>query len=76
MRFFIRGLVPILAVLAPALAASQAQTYPREANAPNLQIQAEQLFALANQARTEAGAARLRWDPALAAAALFHCRLM
>ncbi len=37
---------------------------------------AEQLFALANQTRTQAGAGRLAWDPALAAAALNHCRRM
>ena len=37
---------------------------------------AEQLFALANQTRSQAGAGRLQWDPALAAAALYHCRRM
>jgi len=37
---------------------------------------AEQLFALANQTRAQAGAGRLAWDPALAAAALNHCRRM
>jgi hypothetical protein len=37
---------------------------------------AEQLLALANQARAQAGAGRLQWDPALAAAALAHCRRM
>jgi hypothetical protein len=37
---------------------------------------AEQLFAMANQSRAEAGLGKLRWDPALAAAALEHCRRM
>jgi len=37
---------------------------------------AEQLFALANQTRAQSGAGRLSWDPALAAAALNHCRRM
>jgi Cysteine-rich secretory protein family len=37
---------------------------------------AEQLFALANQARAEAGAPPLEWDPALAIAALRHCQRM
>lgn len=43
---------------------------------PNLQTADEQLLALANQARAEYGAERLVWDPALAAAALKHCRRM
>lgn len=42
----------------------------------NLQPQAEQLMALANQARAKAGAGPLYWDPALAQAALAHCELM
>ena len=37
---------------------------------------AEQLFAMGNQARTQAGAAPLSWDPALAAAARKHCERM
>jgi hypothetical protein len=42
----------------------------------NIQTADEQLLALANQARARAGAGRLVWDPALAAAALKHCRRM
>lgn len=41
-----------------------------------VQTAAEQLMALANQARAENGAERLRWDPALTAAALKHCMRM
>jgi hypothetical protein len=37
---------------------------------------AEQLFALANQSRAQAGAGRLSWDPALAQAAMKHCMRM
>jgi hypothetical protein len=37
---------------------------------------AEQLFALANQTRAQAGAGRLAWDSGLAAAALNHCKRM
>lgn len=37
---------------------------------------AEQLFALANQSRAEAGAGPLRWDGALAEAAMRHCEWM
>ncbi len=38
--------------------------------------QAEQVLALANRARAEAGAQPLHWDQALAVAALAHCRRM
>jgi hypothetical protein len=37
---------------------------------------AEQLFALANQARAQVGAGALTWDPALAEAARRHCARM
>lgn len=37
---------------------------------------AEQLFALANQSRAQAGAGALRWDRALAEAAMRHCERM
>jgi len=43
---------------------------------PDLQSQAEQLFASANQSRAEQGAGPLKWDSALAEAALAHCRRM
>jgi hypothetical protein len=49
---------------------------PQGEELPNLQAMAEQLFALANQSRAEQGASPLKWDPALAAAALAHCRRM
>src|SRR5579863_191116 len=42
----------------------------------DLEPESRQLFALANQARAQAGAGRLEWDPALAAAALQHCERM
>ena len=41
-----------------------------------MRAEAEQLMAFANQARAQAGVGRLEWDPALAAAALDHCRRM
>lgn len=46
------------------------------AQSQNLRTQAEQLFALANQARAAQGAGPLKWDPALAAAAVAHCHRM
>jgi uncharacterized protein YkwD len=42
----------------------------------NLRPEVNQILALANQARAQAGAGPVRWDPTLAAAALSHCRLM
>lgn len=56
------------------LFAAQPRAFSQEA--ANIPTAAEQLFALANQARAQAGAGRLQWDPALAAAALKHCRRM
>lgn len=43
---------------------------------PDLRGDSEQLMALANQARAQAGVRPLVWDPALAQAALAHCRRM
>jgi uncharacterized protein YkwD len=56
----------------PSLASSPSSASPQRA-AP---AYAEQLFALANQARETAYLHRLTWDPALAAAALAHARRM
>lgn len=55
--------------------AVRAQAAPAE-TMPDLQPQAEQLFALANQSRAAQGVGPLKWDSALAAAALAHCRRM
>jgi uncharacterized protein YkwD len=77
MRIARQGLVilPLLMVSISATQTVTAQSQPA-AGAPNLQSQSEQLFVLANQARAAQGIARLQWDPALAAAALQHCRRM
>ena len=65
-----------LLLFAPAAHAQYyQQQYGRQAG-PDLRGAAEQLFALANQARARAGVGRLQWDPALAEAALRHCQLM
>jgi uncharacterized protein YkwD len=62
----------------PLLAAPrQYQVYPKyDAGQLDLRAAAERIFALANQARAQAGVASLQWDPALAAAAMQHCRMM
>ena len=54
-------------------AAPSSENANRPADAPAM---AEQLFALANQARTSGGLRPLGWDSALAAAALQHCMRM
>jgi uncharacterized protein YkwD len=53
--------------------AAQRGAQPSIGNHASLKDESEQLFALANQARAQAKARRLRWDPSLAAAAMNHC---
>jgi uncharacterized protein YkwD len=62
----------------PLLAAQpQYAQFPQyDAGGTNLHAAVGQIFALGNQARAEAGAASLQWDPTLAASALQHCRMM
>lgn len=78
MRDLARSFVLFLAVMLVSSATARAQSdSPAGGGAqPNLRADAEQIFALANQARAQAGAGRLVWDPALAEAALAHCRRM
>jgi uncharacterized protein YkwD len=65
------GKHPILCLVALLLCAS-AWTQPPPQERKDLQDEAKQLMALANQARAAAGAPPLRWDNALAEAALKH----
>lgn len=65
---------PLAALLACALLTPLA--FAQDGSRPDLRGDSEQLMALANQARAQAGAGPLQWDPALAAAALAHCRRM
>lgn len=82
MRFISVVLVGTIAVSAAAprpLPAAEPQyaQYPQYGiGAPDLRAAVGQIFALGNQARAQAGVASLMWDPALAAAALQHCRMM
>jgi uncharacterized protein YkwD len=71
------SLVLSLALAAPALFSQvpQARSLQSE-NQEILPAEAEQLFALANQARAAQGAGLLQWDPALAEAARRHCLRM
>jgi uncharacterized protein YkwD len=77
MRISRRAFVVSLAAAAFATAAqAQGNAQLNNTGSANLQAQSERLLALANQARAEAGAGKLQWDPALAAAALKHCLKM
>jgi len=78
MSFSARYLLFFVVLAAPLLAPAQPQAYPAspQLGYPNLDNEARQIFALANQARAQAGAGPLQWDPALAIAALGHCRRM
>lgn len=67
----------MVALAMPGLAAGQWMTAaPTQGPAENLQAESEQILALANEARAQAGVGRLAWDPALAHAALQHCLRM
>jgi hypothetical protein len=75
MGSFTKGFLLSLALAWLALS-TQPRVFSQDANGVNIQTADEQILALANQARAQAGAGRLQWDPALAAAALFHCKRM
>lgn len=64
--------------IVPQFLCGQPQSYAalQDQSLPDLRSQSEQIFALANQARAQAGVGRLTWGPALAQAALEHCRRM
>jgi uncharacterized protein YkwD len=65
-----------VAVQPRPLVAAQPQYPQYDTGGPNLHAAVGEIFALGNQARAQAGVASLKWDPALAAAALQHCRMM
>jgi len=75
MGFQKKALILSLALVAPLFFLPKG-LIAEDGDAVTVQTAAEQLFALANQTRAQAGAGRLRWDPALAAAALNHCKRM
>lgn len=73
MRVFRLALAGLFAVLFVSPRGLWAQAPPY---APDLRGATEQLFALGNQARARVGVPSLKWDSALAAAAMQHCRRM
>jgi Cysteine-rich secretory protein family len=56
--------------------AAQASAQAGAADNPDMRAASDRVFALANQTRAQAGVGQLKWDPALAAAAMAHCRRM
>jgi hypothetical protein len=76
MRVFARGVFAIAALAWVACGSTQLSSQAPDGSSGNLQAEARQILALANQARIQAGVGRLDWDPALAAAALVHCERM
>jgi hypothetical protein len=77
MRILWIGLISCVALAAPAISVQAFGAQDSQGGKhPMLQPEAEQLLALANQARAAAGAGPLRWDQALAAAARQHCLRM
>jgi len=68
--------LPVSFALVALFAVALPGAFSQDGSAGNLHPAAEQLFALANQTRAQSGAGPLQWDPALAAAALYHCRRM
>jgi hypothetical protein len=73
MKIFLRTF--LLAAL-PALVAAQIAAQGSHASSGNLPAEAEEIRALANEARAQAGVGPLVWDQSLAAAALRHCLRM
>jgi hypothetical protein len=78
MGFVKRGLIFVSMLMGASLAAAQRQysSPAQQGGGSNLQPDAARIFALANQERAQAGVGRLQWDPALAAAATYHCQRM
>jgi Cysteine-rich secretory protein family len=71
-----KALIVCVLLAMPATLLGQQHENGRAANGTIVHSAAEQLFELANKARAEQGAPELKWDPALAVAALRHCQRM
>jgi uncharacterized protein YkwD len=74
MRFLRVGIS--LTFAAASLIGVAARAQSSSVSGGDLELESRQLFALANQARAQAGVGALEWDEALAAAALQHCERM
>src|ERR1700749_3302339 len=81
MTNFYRGFVLLLSGIALAIAGAPRQSLAAEpqyaqSGQSDMRGAVEKIFALANQARAVQGLPALKWDPALAQAALRHCQRM
>jgi hypothetical protein len=75
MRVLGKTFIFSLALLAPVFTVPEL-ALSEDGSMGNVRPAEEQLYTLANQTRAQSGAGPLQWDPALAAAALYHCRWM
>jgi hypothetical protein len=75
MRSILRAFLFSL-VLAVLLAVQEPTAFAQYKDGTVVHTAAEQLMALANRERAQRGIGKLDWDPALAKAALEHCRRM
>src|ERR1700678_768008 len=76
MRVLVQGIFLFAALAMPAAGVAQRDSPASDRGSGNMHAEAGRIFALANQARAQAGVGRLDWDPALADAALQHCLRM
>jgi uncharacterized protein YkwD len=76
MRVIAKRILVFVALALSAAGAAQPVAGAVQEGRANLPAEAEEIRALANQARAQAGVGRLEWDQALAAAALQHCLRM
>jgi uncharacterized protein YkwD len=83
MRFLAEGIfvfaalvLPVAGAAQPAISAAAWNSAEPGRASGNLPAEAEEIRALANEARAQAGVGPLVWDQALAAAALQHCLRM
>jgi len=76
MRALAQGIFVFAALAMPTAGIAQRSSAAPDRASGNLPTEAEEIRALANEARAEAGVGRLDWDPALADAALQHCLRM
>jgi len=75
MGFLGRSVFFFMTLTAPVFLA-QPEAHAQDGSRANIPAAAQMVYELANQARMQAGAGRLHWDPALANAALYHCQRM
>jgi uncharacterized protein YkwD len=76
MKVFAQSIFLFAALAMPAAGVAQSNSQAPDRGSSNMHAETGKIFALANEARAQAGVGQLQWDPALAAAALQHCLRM